>query len=259
MTDLFGRLARRALGPAAAVRPITPPVFGPPPGDPAGVAGPEAVTPATAPSAAVEASGRPPARGDLSPVPGERLARPSAIAGSPAEAERPSRRRARTVTPESAPVRHDRAPSASRSVSEAAERPAPLEVAPARVERPTPKPGRVQTGEPGRRRRPTGDALAAVAESAPTAALALAPRPPGGELSAISPRPRIARRDGRGRQDRGGESLTLPPAAPPIIRVTIGRVEVRAAAPPAPPVRLPERQPTLSLDDYLVARREGRR
>lgn len=50
---------------------------------------------------------------------------------------------------------------------------------------------------------------------------------------------------------------------PPVIQVTIGRVEVRAVTPPRPapppiPVARP-RAPTLSLDDYLKQRGEGRR
>jgi hypothetical protein len=48
---------------------------------------------------------------------------------------------------------------------------------------------------------------------------------------------------------------------PPIVRVTIGRIEVRAETPPAPPPRKtpsPSR-PTLSLDAYLKERKEGRR
>ncbi len=58
----------------------------------------------------------------------------------------------------------------------------------------------------------------------------------------------------------------LAPAsqAPPVptIRVTIGRVEVRAVMPPAPPppARLPAATGlTLSLDDYLKQRKEGGR
>jgi hypothetical protein len=94
-----------------------------------------------------------------------------------------------------------------------------------------------------------------VAESAPSAALAPTPPPDGGDRSNISPRPRSARRDGRAPQDRLGESSSV---APPIIRVTIGRVEVRTAAPPQL-IQLPKRQPTLSLDEYLTDRREGRR
>jgi hypothetical protein len=44
----------------------------------------------------------------------------------------------------------------------------------------------------------------------------------------------------------------------PTVRVTIGRIEVRAA-PPTPVVATARRGPALSLKDYLVERREGRR
>jgi len=48
---------------------------------------------------------------------------------------------------------------------------------------------------------------------------------------------------------------------PPAVHVTIGRIEVRAVAPPAPaPARRPRPQPVpLSLDEYLEQRRSGRR
>jgi len=47
----------------------------------------------------------------------------------------------------------------------------------------------------------------------------------------------------------------------PVVRVTIGRIDVRAAPTPAPPPRKPARQagPTLTLDAYLNERKEGRR
>jgi hypothetical protein len=42
------------------------------------------------------------------------------------------------------------------------------------------------------------------------------------------------------------------PSSPPVIRVTIGRIEVRAPAPPPPPVEAPAPpRPRISLDDYL--------
>lgn len=42
------------------------------------------------------------------------------------------------------------------------------------------------------------------------------------------------------------------PSSAPVIRVTIGRIEVRAAAPPPPPVEAPAPPPPrISLDDYL--------
>jgi hypothetical protein len=58
---------------------------------------------------------------------------------------------------------------------------------------------------------------------------------------------------------------TVPPNEPaeerPIVRVTIGRIEVRAVTPPAPPPRQAVRPPVpkLTLDDYLKSRNEGAR
>ncbi len=47
---------------------------------------------------------------------------------------------------------------------------------------------------------------------------------------------------------------------PPIVRVTIGRIEVRAETPAPPPRKTPSPpRPTLSLDTYLKERKEGRR
>ncbi len=47
----------------------------------------------------------------------------------------------------------------------------------------------------------------------------------------------------------------------PIVRVTIGRIEVRAAAAPTPPARKASRasEPKLTLDAYLKSRKEGAR
>ena len=49
----------------------------------------------------------------------------------------------------------------------------------------------------------------------------------------------------------------VPPAEPPVIRVTIGRVDIRAIhAAPAVPARAPapERRPLVSLEAYLSQR-----
>ncbi|HEX6203562.1 MAG TPA: hypothetical protein VF100_11210, partial [Thermoanaerobaculia bacterium] len=60
---------------------------------------------------------------------------------------------------------------------------------------------------------------------------------------------------------RGAPGLRPPPSsrtASPPIRVTIGRIEIRAVRPeaPAPARRLAE--PAVSLDGYLERRRSGR-
>lgn len=67
--------------------------------------------------------------------------------------------------------------------------------------------------------------------------------------------------------DPGGEVIavqnTWTPAGArpePVVKITIGRVEVRAVQPLPAPVRTPAVQaPHLSLDDYLTQRREGLR
>ncbi len=68
--------------------------------------------------------------------------------------------------------------------------------------------------------------------------------------------------------DRSGvsaSSVTFPNESaanePPIVRVTIGRIEVHAAPAPAAPARKPpaRSQPKLTLDAYLKARKEGAR
>ncbi|MEA3207806.1 MAG: hypothetical protein QOE70_863 [Chthoniobacter sp.] len=61
-------------------------------------------------------------------------------------------------------------------------------------------------------------------------------------------------RDGRQFADEPGQEA-------PIVRVTIGRIEVRAAPPPASPQRKAGRpaEPKLTLDAYLKSRKEGAR
>jgi hypothetical protein len=63
---------------------------------------------------------------------------------------------------------------------------------------------------------------------------------------------------------QGDDALRFPAeprAQAPIVRVTIGRIEVRAAPAPAPPPRKPARAPgpVLTLDAYLKSRKEGAR
>lgn len=65
--------------------------------------------------------------------------------------------------------------------------------------------------------------------------------------------------------DRGIERAVELPNEPrteaPIVRVTIGRIEVRTVAAPATPVRKQSRasEPKLTLDAYLKSRKEGAR
>jgi hypothetical protein len=54
-----------------------------------------------------------------------------------------------------------------------------------------------------------------------------------------------------------GRAATPKPA--PTIQVTIGRIEVRAVPPPAPPPKQRSAPPVMSLDDYLRQRDGGRR
>jgi hypothetical protein len=69
-------------------------------------------------------------------------------------------------------------------------------------------------------------------------------------------------------RSRDGRSTSAPttaneappePPAPPVIHVTIGRVEVRATPTPAAPRRAAHPTSTLSLEDYLRSRNGGRR
>ena len=79
------------------------------------------------------------------------------------------------------------------------------------------------------------------------------PQPANARGEALSPSPQhVASRDG------GAERAEQPP---PTIEVTIGRIEVRAVTPPAPPQQQRVRQspPKMSLDDYLRANSGGRK
>jgi hypothetical protein len=55
------------------------------------------------------------------------------------------------------------------------------------------------------------------------------------------------------------DSRAVSPSAAPTIRVTIGRVEIQALLPPAPPDVARAWEPRMSLDEYLRARSEARR
>ena len=89
---------------------------------------------------------------------------------------------------------------------------------------------------------------------------------PDAQASANTPRPvttKAARPRSEGHPEWGSqESLAAAPgSSAPTVRVSIGRIEVRAITPPpAPPAQRPARLgPALSLDDYLKQRNGGQR
>jgi hypothetical protein len=60
--------------------------------------------------------------------------------------------------------------------------------------------------------------------------------------------------------ERSAVTPNESPEEPPIVRITIGRIDVRAAPPAAPSRKSPTRsEPKLTLDAYLKARKEGTR
>lgn len=76
----------------------------------------------------------------------------------------------------------------------------------------------------------------------------------------IQPRIAIHREPAKTMSEKDEMAFVEPSSPPPNIRVTIGRVEVRAIMPPepkAPPAKPSRPGPALSLDDYLKQRNEG--
>jgi len=144
----------------------------------------------------------------------------------------------------------------------------------AQAERPSPGPSEPRPAPPAPATEPPSAAPEAgrdpPPETPPPATVVVRDRRPP-----VSATPRAQERaSGSEPRTQAGESpLALPPVSPPaperlfagpsaadeppVVRVTIGRVDVRAVLPAAPPERpRPKRPPRLSLDEYL---REGRR
>lgn len=137
--------------------------------------------------------------------------------------------------------------------------------------------GAVIRHEEPRTERPKEELIEKAMPAQPETLLVPVPRPDDDVMphvpSAVAPpvvrranhesRPTIARPSGR--SGVSANSVTFPNESAanerPIVRVTIGRIEVRAAPAPAPmPREIPTRsEPKLTLDAYLKSRKEGAR
>jgi hypothetical protein len=106
--------------------------------------------------------------------------------------------------------------------------------------------------------RPASPTSARVAPSrAPNAMAARSTLPEPGEKASLTATPRSLAQPQRRFQPQAAAAET-----PQVVRITIGRIDVRAEAPSTPPARAAARKPEhrgLSLDDYLKQRAEGRR
>lgn len=302
MNTYLQRLLQRSVAPAeGAVAPRLPSRFEPSPFGP-GRNAPAASTPsapdaaAEHPIAPAATAGRLATASPAQPEPGS-----PGHAGPPevADPRLPPVAPARTVVPPAAPAPAPPSltPRREAGTGERADATAP----PAAAPQTTPSPARrplpaAHPGDPARGEAPaprvekhrTADHLPPspnVPERPEPAPASLAPRAESLETmshreQAIRPHSPAAPRDpaAPGLDHEGAlrprrEASVVPPeglsrrdergaAEAPVIRITIGRVEVRAVSPPqrtAPPPPPRPRPPALSLDDYLKQRREDRR
>jgi hypothetical protein len=131
---------------------------------------------------------------------------------------------------------------------------------------------RAPRADEGGHRAPTSEPVRTVVtgvEALPAGTRPLIGPRPGGLPVEPAPDARLAPREGQPRvtpvvrpADRGAAESQTPPDARPVIRVTIGRIDVRAVMPPAPPAPTPggaPPRPALTLEAYLSQRNEGRR
>jgi hypothetical protein len=134
-----------------------------------------------------------------------------------------------------------------------------------RIERPPPEAARVRAvPEAARVRAARGEAGVRAARGTEPPLLLperrVVPEPSlAGEARAAAPSPTSGTAEGPSVE--GSRRLGRKPGAGPTVRVTIGRVEVRALfpAPEAPQPTPPPPDPRLTLDEYLKQRREGAR
>jgi len=255
MTDFLSRLAERTLGLAPVVqplvRPLSAPVFEPPPGPVAAVEVPELAAAPLAPARKPNplARSRPlPEEPEAEQAGDGRHAEQQAPEAPPPEevvvpgresvAAPPGPAPARALPAASAPVERAAARRSSQTLEERPARPV-AEPPPRRAPRPAHglEPRLVQeTTEPRRPRSSPRE------HERP---LVSAPAPDGPAL--VPPR----RRGRRSAEEAGEPGAAAPQEGP--VQVTIGRVEIRPPA-PAPPAEAPRPRwspPFLSLDDYL--------
>ena len=254
MSDFLGNLVARSLEPSAQIGPQLPSPFEPPQasgietgtapwmefesseGDQAGAGSVPAL--AAAPAAAPVALPRSDARPQPAvPAPGDR--------SLPDEESGPPPYRGRQIPPEALISVKSVAADAVLEPSSLPGSVQPLvelragETAALGPAKPVP----VEPAMPGRETLPP--------ETPPPTAQALPTR----EGATMVARPRTRLAQPAGPVPAEGEQPASGPESPPTIRVTIGRVEVRAVMPPAPEPAPPTRHaPQLSLDDYLKQR-----
>jgi hypothetical protein len=248
MTDLLQRLAERAVGPPTGLRPRR-----------------DASVPAAlvreAPPEPTDVVEKAVAEREPRRVPRRQATRPPVSAEAPEQAPAPRQAaveppvRPRGPERREEPVRVE-APAAHVEAKPPAAPPAP------RRRGPTEPEDRVLSAEPRAARRSVEPELRARrVERAAVPEPAAKPKPHAERRPAPprQPRPAVEVRTRRAEPER--TVVEVPVAAPeapePEIRVTIGRLEVRAAPAPERPSERPSRPPVPSLEDYLLRRAGG--
>jgi hypothetical protein len=234
VSDFLGRLAARTLGEGGAIRPRLPSLFEPAPPEGAHIPS-EPEAPRTPPRLTKEDESTIVARHELE----EATARVSPSAEPHAAEALP--------LPASARPEHEPVDPSRRSIR-------PPEAPAARKARPTPT---LTLAEGRRERTPPAAPLGASVEPPPD-------RTPRVDAPVPDRRLHVPRVTTSGHAEEPRVSAVTGPARhaePPVVHVTIGRIEVRAITPkeaPAPSAPSPRSEPTLSLDEYLKRRAGGR-